>query len=443
MLGKGQYLLLGNGESSINFKDNWYPFRQDSTLLYYSGIDIPGIHILIDIDNDKDILFGNDLTIDDIIWTGPLPSLQDYADQAGLDEVRPIRELQNAINKDTAYLPPYRGEHVILLSDLLNKEIKDVPQGFSLRFVNEVIAQRNIKESIEIDQMKQAVDYSYQMHRAVMQHAKSGMRESDLVGIASDRACHNNVSFAYPAILTTRGEVLHNHAHHRVLDEGDMVLYDGGCESDLYYAGDITRTFPVSGRWSSLQKEMYTVVYHSYRKAVEALRPGVLFRDIHLLACRALVDGLKDVGFMKGDTEEAVARGAHTMFFQCGLGHMIGLDVHDMENLGEVHVGYSAEVKKSKEFGLKSLRLGRALKEGYAVTVEPGIYIVPSLIQLRKSQGKYFDFINYNFLEKHSGFGGIRIEDNFIVTATGSEMLKESIDLPVTADEVENFMAGS
>ena len=408
---------------------------------YYAGINKPNIHLLIDIDSNTEVLYADNLTIDDIVWTGPLPTNQDLASQVGINMCKPLSALSKDIRVDALYLPPYRPEHIILLSELLSIHRSDVANAYSLPFVMAVINQRNIKEDREIKEMSLAVNHSYDMHNAVMKAAKSGMYESDLVGIASAVAHHHQVPFSYPAILTKRGEVLHNHDHSGFLDNGDIVLYDGGCESRSGYAGDITRTFPIGGKWQALQKDLYDVVHKSYTDSVRALEPGTFFKDIHLLACRALVEGLSDVGFMKGDPDDAVANGAHTMFFQCGLGHMIGLDVHDMENLGEHLVGYSDEIEKSKEFGLKSLRLGRRLKTGYTVTVEPGIYIIPALIELRKSEGLYKDFINYDFLEKHASFGGIRIEDNFLITDDGSSLLGAENIAPRTSKEVEDFMA--
>ena len=439
-IGSGQVLLVGNQESGINFKDNWYPFRQDSTLLYYTGIDVPDVHVLLDIDADQEILFGNELTIDDIVWTGPMPSLQDMARSAGINQVLPLDQLDRYVHSETMYLPPYRAEHSILLSDLTGISIDQIEKKSSMILIHAVINQRNYKDDGEVAEMEQAVKYSYDMHKAVMRACRVGLTESDLVGVAAEVANQHQVAFAYPAILTKRGEVLHNHDHSGQLQSGDIVLYDGGCESQKYYAGDITRTFPVDGKWTSLQREMYEVVYKAYAKSTAALQPGVTFKSVHLLACRTLASGLKDLGFMKGDADEAVAQGAHTMFFQCGLGHMIGLDVHDMENLGETHVGYGNGMHKSTEFGLKSLRLGRTLEEGFALTVEPGIYIIPTLIELRKSEGKFLDFINYDLLEKHKDFGGIRLEDNFLITDSGAKLLAEESIAPRTAIEIEAFM---
>jgi len=425
----------------MNFRDNWYHFRQDSTLLYYTGIDIPNTHLILDLDEGTETLYGDELTIDDIVWTGPLPSLREIAHSAGIDKVEPIKRLKEVTKSNAMYLPPYRAEHVILLSDILGQERQSINSGASLRLINAVIAQRNIKSDEEVGEMEQAVRYSYDMHAAVMKGAQSGLHEHDLVAMASSVAYQHNVHFSYPAILTKRGEVLHNHDHAGLLNNGDMVLYDGGCESPLHYAGDITRTFPIGGKWSTLQREMYDVVYDAYKKSVAALRPGITFKEVHLISCRALATGLRALGFMKGDIDDAVSAGAHTMFFQCGLGHMIGLDVHDMENLGEHLVGYDDNIHKSTEFGLKSLRLGRMLEEGFALTIEPGIYIIPSLIELRKSQGLYKDYINYDQLEKHRDFGGIRLEDNFLITKEGSKMLGEDYNIPRTSAEVEDFMS--
>lgn len=439
-LGAGKIFLFGNNESSINFKDNWYPFRQDSTLLYYCGINIPGLHLMIDIDRNKEVIYGNELTIDDIIWTGPLPKLSELAEKSGIHEVRSLNQLFNDIGPDCHYLPPYRPEHSLLLSELLGMHVAEVEKGISQRLIDVIITQRNIKEEREVNQMSLAVDYSYDMHRAVMKGVKPGMFEHDLVGFAYQQAYRHNVHLSYPAILTKRGEVLHNHNHDGRLGAGDIVLFDGGCESELFYAGDITRTFPVSGKWDGIQKELYDVVYKAYKESVASLKPGKAFVDIHLLACTVLSQGLTEMGLMKGDPEEAVEQGAHTLFFQCGLGHLIGLDVHDMENLGEQHVGYGDGIQKSQQFGLKSLRLGRKIKPGYTLTIEPGIYIIPALIQQRKSQGLYRDFINYDLLEKHLDFGGIRLEDNFLITESGSELLGSDVTFPKTSKEVIEFM---
>ena len=439
-VGTGKILLIGNTHSSVNYKDNWYPFRQDSTLLYYTGIDIPDVHFLMDLDEGKEILFGNELTVEDIIWTGSLPTLQELADQAGIQSVLPLNQLKSIAASSILFLPPYRPEHTIMLSDMLQVPIDEVASGSSPELTMAVIEQRNFKEAAEIDEMDEAVKYSYEMHKAVMEACKAGLTEHELVGVASEICYKFNVHFSYLPILTKYGEVLHNHNYAHLLENEDMVLFDGGCESPGHYAGDITRTFPVSGNWTKLQRDIYDIVFAAYKQSADLLRPGIRFLDIHLNAGKILFEGMKSLGFAKGNSDDAVREGAHTMFMQCGLGHMIGLDVHDMENLGEELVGYTNDLKKSKEFGLKSLRLARTLQEGFALTVEPGIYIIPTLIDLRKSQGMFSEFINYEKLEGIKDFGGIRIEDNFYITKEGSRMIGGDIEIPRTSEEVEDFM---
>ena len=434
-LGKGRVLLLGNDESSMNYKDNWYHFRQDSTFLYYFGLDQPGLAAIIDVDTGEEIIFGDELTIDDIIWTGRLPKLSDLAESIGVSKTLPASKLIKYSSGDLLYLPPYRPAHSVKIGSLIGMKPRKVNKRFSMRLIRAITDQRLIKSEEEIEQMDQAVTISDRMHLEVMKQTKPGLKEHELVAVASKVAFDHNVHFAYPPILTKYGEVLHNHYHGNTLNDGDMVLFDGGTESEMHYAGDITRTFPVNGRFDSRQKDLYDIVYHSFMASVEAMKPGVRFLDVHLLAGQKIVEGLKDLGIMKGDPAEAVSQGAHTMFLPCGLGHLIGLDVHDMENFGEENIGYTSELKKSTEFGLKSLRLGRELQAGFALTVEPGIYIVPELIDLRKSQGKYFDFINYDELNKFRNFGGIRLEDNFVITETGYRLL--GIKMPRTAEEIE------
>ena len=426
-LGSGTYLFLGNRESGINFRDNWYPFRQDSTFLYYFGINIPGLYAIIDIDNDKEMLFGDELTIDDIVWTGPLPSLKELAEKVGIDTVLPVSQLNGYTDNNTHHLPPYRPEHTLAISQYKGIEPGAVSSTSSISFIKAVVAQREIKSSEEIEQLHQAAHHTSEMHHRVMKSAEPGRKEYDLVAQAYKYAWSCNLPMSFPPISTINGHILHNHDYSHTLSSGDMVLFDGGMESIGGYAGDMTRTFPVDAKFTSVQAEMYDIVHRSFLAAEAVLKPGIKFKEIHLLSAKVLVEGLSEMGIMKGDPEEAVAAGAHTMFFQCGLGHMMGMDVHDMENLGEPYVGYTDTFIKSKEFGLKSLRLGKTLKEGFVLTVEPGIYIIPELIDLRKEEGKYLDFIDYEVLNKYRNFGGIRIENDYLITKDGYELLGDPI----------------
>ena len=436
-LKSGVYLFLGNDESSINFKDNWYHFRQDSTFLYYFGVNIPSLAAIIDIDNDKEIIFGDTLTIDDIVWTGPLPSLKELGGKAGITTILPANKLATYCDRNIKYLPPYRPEHTLKLNVLTGKPVKELEGSADVSFIKAVVDQRSIKTEEEIEQLDLAATLSSEMHLRVMKSAEPGRKEHDLVAQAYKYAWSRYVHMSFTPIVTINGHILHNHDYSHQIERGNMVLFDGGIEVSSGYAGDMTRTFPVSESFSSIQAEMYDIVHHSFVSAVEAVKPGIRFKDIHLLAAKKLVEGLTAMSIMKGDPDEAVAAGAHTMFFQCGLGHMMGLDVHDMENLGEQYVGYTERFCKSKEFGLKSLRLGKELQQGYVLTVEPGIYIIPELIDLWHAEGKFRQFINYDVLNKYRNFGGIRIENDYLVTSSGSRVLGDP--LPVERSAIERI----
>ncbi len=438
-IGTGRILLLGNEEASMNYADNHYPFRQDSTFLYYFGLDKPGLIGLIDIDRDEDILFGEELSIDDIIWTGPLPKLTDLADQIGVTIVKSKAAIINHINADIHFLPPYRGEQTITIGKLIGKKVRKVEKRASKKLIKAVIAQREIKSPEEIREMQIASEISHKMHLEVMKAARPGMKEYELVGIASKVLYDHNVGFAYPPIMTINGQTLHNHGHENTLEEGRVILFDGGGESPSHYAGDITRSFPVGPRFTDQQRQLYDIVHRMYTESVAMCRPGVSYRDVHARAAQILVEGFADLGLVKGNVDEAFALDVHTLFFPHGLGHMIGLDVHDMENLGEEYVGYGSGMEKSKAFGWKSLRLGKELKEGFVITIEPGIYMIPELIDKRREEGIYADFIDYDALEAWKGVGGIRLEDDYVIEADGASML--GIEMPMSADEIEGVRA--
>ncbi|MHA4809463.1 aminopeptidase P family protein [Flavitalea flava] len=429
-VGSGLILLLGNEQSSMNYKDNFYHFRQDSNFLYFFGLDRPGLTGVLDIDNNWDILFGNISSMDEIIWTGPQPTLEEEADTTGISIVRDVNILGAFIEaarkkgQTIHYLPPYRMENSFKLVDWL-EEIPEVclKEESSVTLIKAIIAQRSYKTREEIREIEAAVEITSAMHLAAIKGAREGMTETQLAGVVNGIAISSGGNLSFPTILTVNGQVLHNHYSSNIMKAGQMVLCDSGAENAMHYAGDMTRTFPVSGKFTSLQKELYEVVAAAQQAAIDALKPGKLFLDVHLLACEKLVEGLKGVGLMKGDSKEAVQAGAHTLFFQCGLGHMMGLDVHDMEDLGEEYVGYTPDLKKSKEFGLKSLRLGRALEAGFVVTVEPGLYFIPQLMEVYKKAKKLDAFINYDKIEDFYSFGGIRIEDDLLITPTGSQLL--------------------
>jgi Xaa-Pro aminopeptidase len=440
-VGKGLILLLGNEDSSMNYADNTYPFRQDSTFLYYAGIDIAGLALVLDTESGEEILFGREAGIDDIIWTGPLPSLQDLADTVAIGKSRPYAQLAEVLRKakDAGrrihILPPYRPENKIKLADWLQQPIAGLQEYSSLELIKAVIVQRECKDADEIAEMERAVSVSVDMHLAAMKYTRPGMKEYEIAARVEEAALAAGGRLSYPTILTINGQVLHNHFHGNQVAEGHMVLCDAGAETAMHYAGDLTRTFPVGKQFTARQREMYQVVLDALDHAAGLLKPGIQYKEVHTQASIRLVEGLKALKLVKGDPAEAVAAGVHTLFFQCGLGHMIGLDVHDMEDLGEQYVGYSDTLKKSTEFGWKSLRLGRELKPGFVLTVEPGIYIIPELIDRWVAENKLSNFVDYNTLATYRDFGGIRIEDNFVITETGSRRLGK--ELPKTIAEVE------
>ena len=379
--------------------------------------------------------------MDDIIWNGHTPSLQAMADLSGCSTTKPFNELEAFIKtiKDRKqvihYLPPYRPEHNLLLSHLLSIPLNSVAASVSPNLIKAVVALRSVKGVEEVEEIKKAVAISEAIHLTGMRESRAGLTEAHIAGLVQAVAISGGGNLSFPTILTTHGEILHNHYGNHILPPGKMVLLDAGAETAMHYAGDLTRTFPVDATFSSLQKDVYNIVLNALKTAAAAVQPGKLFKDIHLLAAEKLTEGLTSLGLMKGDAKEAVAAGAHTLFFQCGLGHMMGLDVHDMENLGEQYVGYTPDMKKSTEFGLKSLRLGKALEAGYVVTVEPGLYFIPELMDIWASEKKLSQFINYDQLASFRNFGGIRIEDDYLVTTTGSELL--STTLPRTVAEIE------
>jgi Xaa-Pro aminopeptidase len=440
-VGKGLVLLLGNEESPMNYRDNLYPFRQDSSFLYFFGMDKPGLAALIDVDNDRDVVYGNDLTMDEIVWTGPQPSLAEQAAPAGITVTKPAaaapRELESAraAGRTILFLPPYRPENILKLSEWLGIPPAAVKEQASVSLIKAIVAQRSIKSAEEIEQIEEAVNTTAAMHLAAIKGARDGMTEAQLAGGLQGIAISGGGNLAFPTILTVNGQVLHNHYGAAVMKEGRLAICDSGAENAMHYAGDMTRTFPVGKKFTTLQREMYDIVLSAQQAAVNALRPGILFRDVHALAAEKLMEGLKAAGVMKGDPGEAVAAGAHTVIFQCGLGHMMGLDVHDMEDLGEEYVGYTDTLKKSKDFGWKSLRLARELEPGFVVTIEPGLYFIPELMDQYRAEKKYTDFINYDKLDALRGFGGIRIEEDLLITAGGSRLLGKP--LAKTADEIE------
>lgn len=438
----GLLLFLGNDEQPMNYADNAFPFRQDSSFLYYFGIQEPKLAAIIDLDENKEILFGDELTIDEIVWMGRQETLREKSVKSGLSSILPFKYLYDYLKQASEksrkihYLPPYQPSNKIKLFNLLNIHPLEQQKKASVSFIQAVVTQRSIKSEEEVIQIDLAVNTSVDMHLHAMKMAKEGLTELQIANAIQEIAQNGGGKLAYPTILSIHGEILHNHKQLNTLKKGQLVLNDSGAETAMGYAGDLTRTFPVDKYFSNQQKEIYQVVLQAFEQASAMVAPQVRYLDVHFKACTILFDGLKELGLVQGNTNEAVAKGAHTLFFQCGTGHMMGLDVHDMEDLGEQYVGYTDSLKKdTSTFGLKSLRLGKELESGYVLTVEPGIYFIRELFDLWKAENKLVEFINYSAVEKYLNFGGVRIEDNYLVTDSGNRRLGKY--LAKTIEEVE------
>ncbi len=439
-IGSGLILFFGNDESPMNYPDNTYHFRQHSSFLYYFGIDFPSLAAIIDINNHRQIIFGDDFTIDDIVWRGPQPTIAERALKSGIEETQPIVKLYTILKEAQAarrtihFLPPYRPENKIKLLRFMNIRPDQVNLNASSDMVKAVISQRELKSAEEIEEIEKAVDLSVDMHIAAIQYARPGMTEAQVSARVYEIALAHNCNIAFPIIATINGQTLHNHSHENILREGDLFLLDAGAETQRHYAGDLSSTFPVSTEFSSIQKVIYEACLKAHEAAISSLAPGIRFMDVHWTACRSIATSMKELGLMKGDIEEALSEGAHALFFPCGTGHMMGLDVHDMEDLGEIWVGYDGE-QKSTQFGLKSLRFAKDLRPGHVFTIEPGIYFIPELIDLWQSEKKFDSFLNWSEIEKFRKFGGIRNEENFVITENGFKRLGKT--KPKTIAEIE------
>ena len=444
MVGEGLILFAGNEESSMNYSANTYHFRQDSSFLYFFGVNKPGFYGVCDVDNDEDILYGNDFDIDDIIWMGEQPAVSNLAAGVGIEASASLNDLGDFLKKALKsgrkihLLPPYRGDHFLALAQQMGVDYEGVKAMVSQELIAAVVKLRSVKDQHELSEIEKAVDVAAIMHTTAMKMAYPGNFERELAGAIEGIALSHGGPVSFPVILSMDGQTLHNHYHGNELSEGRMVVCDAGAETAMCYASDITRTFPVGGRFSSRQKDIYNIVLKANTETIKASIPGRSYREVHLMAARIIAGGLKELGLMKGELDEAVAAGAHALFFPHGLGHMLGLDVHDMEGLGENHVGYNESLKRSDQFGLAYLRLGRELEPGFVITNEPGCYFIPALIDQWKGENKHKQFINYDEVEKYRDFGGVRIEDDVLITDTGSKVLGTPI--PKTVEEVEETM---
>lgn len=442
----GLIIFLGNDESPINYFGNTYNFRQDSSFLYYFGLNIPNLIGVIDIDDNKEYLFGYEYTVSDIVWIGKQPTLKELADRVGVELSEPISNTKKFFQKKIKskakfhFLPTYRAEQNLKLAELLNENPFKIKSKYSKKLVEIVVEQRSVKSIEEISEIEYALEIAYQMHLTAMQMAKPGIIERDIMAALQGIAYSIGNGFSFQPIISKNGQILHNHYYENQLKEGDLLVCDAGAESYRFYASDITRTIPVGGKFSSLQKDIYEIVLTAQKNAINAIKPGAKYIDVHLIATKIIAAGLIQLGIMKGNPSDAVKNGAHALFFPHGLGHMLGLDVHDMEALGEDNVGYDKNTKRSNQFGLSYLRFAKELKPGYVLTVEPGIYFIPELINQWMSKNKLKNFINYDKLETFNDFGGIRIEDNVLVTETGHKVLGRLI--PKEAKDVEEIVKG-
>ena len=441
-VGSGLLLFLGNTEIGRNYLDNIYHFRQDSTFLYYFASEYAGLAAIIDIDEDKEIIFGNELTIDDIVWTGVQPTIKEKCERVGITETMPMAQLATYLKNAQAkgqtihFLPPYRGEQQVWLQELLGIAPAAQSAAASMKFIRAVINQRNYKSAEEIEQIEEAINVSVDMHCAAMRAVRPGTTEAQIVSIVHAEAAKHNFDLSFPIIATVNGQTLHNHAYGtEPLKEGQMFLLDSGCENAMHYAGDLTTTMPVGKHFTEQQRTVCNILRTAHLAAVNALKPGIEFRDVHNIVLTEIAKGMTDLGLMKGNPEEAARAGAACMFLPHGLGHMMGLDVHDMENLGEVNVGYEEGRSKSTQFGFKSLRLAKALEPGYVFTVEPGIYFIPDLIDKWRAEKQFTDFICYDKLDAWRNFGGIRNEEDWLVFEGGARRLGKY--KPMSPEEIE------
>ncbi len=437
-LGSGVLLFLGNDDCGLNYEDNTFRFRQDSTFLYYFGLSFAGLSAIIDIDEDKEIIFGDELSIDHIVWMGTQPTLKEKSERVGVCENRPADAVEGYLHQallkgqTVHYLPPYRAEHKLKLMDWMG--LRPGTQGGSVPFIRAIISQRNYKSAEEIVEIEKACDITADMHLAAMKMIRPGMYEYEVAAVIETVALGAGGSLSFPTIATINGQTLHNHYHGNIVKPGDLFLIDAGAETAMGYAGDMSSTVPADKTFTQRQREVYEIQNAMHVASVNALRPGIPFMEVYDLSARVMVEGLKALGLMKGDADDAVREGAHALFYPHGLGHMMGLDVHDMENLGELWVGYNGQ-PKSTQFGRKSLRLAIPLETGFVHTIEPGIYFIPELIDKWKAEKKFMDFVNYDKVETYKDFGGIRNEEDYLITETGARRLGKKI--PLTPEEVE------
>ncbi len=444
----GIIILFGNNDSPCNYPANgYYPFRQDSSFLYYFGLQRDGLAGVIDIDNNIETLVGDDIDIEDIVWYGSVESVHDMAESVGVACTAPMRSLKTICNdamrqkRDIHFLPPYRYDIKLQIFDLLGIHPNQQKESASMPLIKAVIKMRSTKEAQEIEELERAAVIGYKMHTTAMKLTRPGVTEKFVSGQVDGIANSYGAQVSFATIYSQHGEIMHGNPSMNLLEEGRLALCDAGAETINNYCSDNTRTMPVSGKFTQRQLEIYSIVEACHDYTLKVAKPGVKYFDVHLAVCKLMTDRLKELGLMKGDTEEAVAAGAHAMFLPHGLGHMMGMDVHDMEALDQRYVGFDEETQpRLDQFGTNCLRMGRRLEEGFVVTDEPGIYFIPALIDDWKASGHCKEFINFDLLETYKDFGGIRIEDDVLITKDGCRFIGKD-RIPYHPKDVEAFMA--
>ena len=446
LVGHGLIVLMGNNESPMNYPSNTYKFRQDSSFLYFFGQHRDGLVGVIDADSGAETLLGDEIDIDDIVWYGEVTSVVQMAEECGVAHTAPMAALTEMVaqaqkaGRKVHFLPPYRHETMIRLHDLLDIHPSQQRDAASQELIQAVIQLRLVKSAEEIEELERAAAIGYEMHTTAMRLCRPGVTEAYIGGVLDGIAASHGSMVSFQSIVSMHGEILHGYPSARPLEAGRLLLCDAGAETREHYCSDHTRTTPISGTFTQRQKDIYNIVVDCHDLALTHARPGVRWWDVHYDVCRLMTDRLKDLGLMKGDTEAAVQAGAHALFLPHGLGHAMGMDVHDMEGLGQTFVGYDEETRPSSQFGTASLRFARRLEEGHVVTDEPGIYFIPALIDLWRKEGTNAEFLCFDEIEKYKDFGGIRIEDDVLITKDGCRFLGEK-RIPYHVDEVEAFLA--
>lgn len=436
-------MFFGNNDAPCNYPSNAYKFRQDSSFLYFFGQQRDGLVGVIDIDNDKEYLFGNDIDIEDIIWTGFVPSVKELAEEVGVTNSGNMNDFETLIKRSDKsrimFLPPYRYDTMIQLGDLLDIHPLKLREAASVPFIKAVVDLRTVKSQEEIDEIERAMAIGYEMHTAAMKACKPGVTEKYIGGLLAGIAESYGCKESFQTIASMHGEIFHGDPSLKKLEAGRLLLVDAGAETVNNYCSDNTRVTPISGKFTQKQRDIYSIVEACHDLVIEKARPGIKWMDMHLDVCRLMSERLKALGLMKGNTEDAVQAGAHAMFLQHGLGHMMGMDVHDMEGLGQIYVGFDDEVRPSTQFGTDCLRCGRRIQSGWVLTDEPGIYFIPALFEKWKGEGLHKDFLCYDKIEEYLDFGGIRLEDDILITEAGCRVLGKQM-IPYHPDDVEAFI---